>query len=120
MAGRYAPALFLEVLAFWFILRWLLAARLVRFFGRALVLLMVVGVLGTIDEHRFVWAACFAGCALFAWILLQCWRGRPGLERQRFRVPTSLAWRGRSADEVATLCERRSGSRSMRRRPPPS
>jgi hypothetical protein len=64
MRDRYAPALFLEVLAFWFILRRLLTARLVLFFGRVLILLMLVGVLGTLDERRFVWVACFAGSTL--------------------------------------------------------
>jgi len=33
----------------------------------------------------------------------------PDIERRRFRVSTSLAWHGTSADEVATLCERRIG-----------
>ena len=77
MADGYAPALFLEVLAFWFVLRWLLAARLILFFGRVLVLMMLVGVLGTVDEHRFVWAACFTGSALVALALLRRWRGLP-------------------------------------------
>ena len=52
MADRYAPALFLEVLAFWSILRWLLPGLLVLFFGRVLVVMMVVGTLGTLGEHR--------------------------------------------------------------------
>jgi len=108
MADGYAPALFLEVLAFWFILRWLLVARLVLFFGRILVLMMIVGVFGTIDQHRFVWAACFAGSALLAWVLLRRWRRCAG-RRRSFSISTSLAWRGRSADEVAALCERRIG-----------
>ena len=109
MADGYAPALFLEVLAFWFILRWLLTARLVMVFGRVLVLMMVVGALGTIDERRFVWMACFAGSALLAWLLLGRWRGRVVGNRRRPRVPTSLVWRGKSAEEVAALCERRIG-----------
>jgi hypothetical protein len=109
MADEYAPALFLEVLAFWLILRWFLAARLVPFFGRALVLLMLVGVLGTIDEHRFVWAACFTGSALLAWLLLRRWRARPTRHRLRLPVLASLVWRRKSVDEVAMLCERRIG-----------
>ena len=109
MADGYAPALFLEVLAFWFILRSLLTARLVLFFGRLLVVMMVVGALATIDERRFVWAACFAGSALLAWLLLARWRGRAVRRRRTPRLPTSLAWRGKSADELATLCERRIG-----------
>jgi hypothetical protein len=109
MADGYAPALFLEVLAFWFILRWFLAARLVLFFGRALILLMLVGVLGTIGEHRFVWTACFAGSALLAVLLLRRWRARPARHRLRLPVLASLVWRRKSVDEVAMLCERRIG-----------
>ena len=109
MADRYAPALFLDVLAFWLILRWLVLGRLILFFGRVLVLLMMVGALGTIGEHYYVWAACFAGSALLAWVLLRRSRGLPTLHRRRFGVPASLTWRGKSADEVATLCERRIG-----------
>jgi hypothetical protein len=107
MADRYAPALFLEVLAFWFVLRWLLFGRLVVFFGRLLVLMMVVGALGTLGEDHYVWAACFAGAALLGWLLLRRWRRR-GV-RSRFRAPAFLAWRGRSPTEVASLCERRIG-----------
>lgn len=109
MADRYAPALFLEVLAFWFVLRWLLLGRLILFFGRVLVLVMVVGALGTVGEHYYVWAACFAGSALLAWTLLRRWRGLPTVRRLRFRLPAARAWRGRSPDEIATLCERRIG-----------
>jgi len=111
MADGYAPALFLEVLAFWFILRRLLVASLVLFFGRILVLMMVVGVFGTLDEHRFVWAACFAGSVLLAWALLRRWQRRPPVKLLRFRFSLPLAWRGRSAVEVATLCERRIGTK---------
>jgi hypothetical protein len=109
MADGYAPALFLEVLAFRFLLRWFLTARLILFFGRILVLMMLVGVLGTLDERRFVWTACFAGSALLAWLLLRRWRGLSPRRRLSFHVRTSLACRGRSAYEVATLCERRIG-----------
>lgn len=107
MAARYAPALFLEVLAFWFVLRWMLLGRLVLFFGRLLVLMMVVGAIGTLGEAHYVWAASFAGAALLGWLLLRRWRRR-GL-RSRFRAPAFLAWRGRSGTEVASLCERRIG-----------
>jgi hypothetical protein len=109
MAARYAPALFLEILAFWLILRWFLAARLVLFFGRVLILLMLVGVLGTLDEHRFVWTACFTGSALLAWLLLRRWRARPTRHRLRLPILDSLVWRRKSVDEVAMLCERRIG-----------
>lgn len=111
MADGYAPSLFLEVLAFWFILRWLLLPRLVLFLGRALILMLVVGLLGTLDEHRFVWAACFAGSAVLAWLLLRRWRRSPTLRRPTFPHPNSLAWRGRSTDEMAILCEQRIGLR---------
>jgi hypothetical protein len=96
MADGYAPALFLEVLAFWLILRCLLIARLVLFLGRAVVLLMVLGLLETLDGLRLVWAACFAGSAALL----------PVLRRPSFRQPGALAWRSKSADEVAALCER--------------
>jgi hypothetical protein len=109
MADGYAPALFLEVLAFWFIIRWLLTARLVLFFGRMLVVIMVVGALGTIDEGRFAWAACFAGSALLDWVLLRSWRDRTAHRRRSFPRSSFVAWRGVSADDVATLCERRIG-----------
>jgi hypothetical protein len=70
---------------------------------------MLVGVLGTLDEHRFTWAACFAGSALLAWILLRHWRGLSPLPELSLRLPTRHAWRGRSPSEVAALCERRIG-----------
>ncbi len=108
MADGYAPALILEVLAFWLILRWLLAARLVLFIGRALILLMLVGALGTIDQHHYIWALCFAGSGLLAWVLLRRWRRRLP-RRVKLGTSTSVAWRGASPDEVATLCERRIG-----------
>ena len=57
------------------------------FFGRVLVLLMVVGALGTLGEHYYVWAACFAGSALLAWVLLRRWRGLPVRRSVRRRVP---------------------------------
>jgi hypothetical protein len=84
-----------EVLVFWFVLRWLLLGRLVLLFGRLLVLMMVVGAIGTLDHHLYVWAACFAGAALLGWLLLGRWRHR-GI-RSRFRTAAFLAWRGRSA-----------------------
>jgi hypothetical protein len=109
VADGYAPALFLEVLAFWFVLRWLLVARLVLFFGRILLLMMLVGALGTIAEHRLVWAASFAGSALLAWLFVRRWQARPTRHRLRLPVLASLVWRRKSVDEVAMLCERRIG-----------
>jgi hypothetical protein len=107
MADRYAPAVFLEVLTFWFVLRWLLVGRLVLLFGRLLGLMMVVGAIGTLGEHHYVWAACFGAAGVLSWLLLRRWRRR-GLPRG-FRVPAFLAWRHRSPAEVASLCERRIG-----------
>jgi hypothetical protein len=107
MADRYAPAVFLEVLTFWFVLRWLLVGHLILVFGRLLVLMMVVGAIRTLGEHHYVWAACFAAAGLLSWLLLRRWR-RPRL-RSRLRVPALVAWRGRSPAEVANLCERRIG-----------
>jgi hypothetical protein len=109
MADRYAPALFFEVLAFWLVLRWLLLGRLILLFGRLLVVMMVVGALGTLDEHNYVWAASFLGAGLLAWLFLRRWRGLPTVGRFRRRVPTGLAWHDKSADKLATLCERRTG-----------
>ena len=110
MADRYAPALLLEVLAFWFVLRWLLIGRAILFVGRALVLMMVVGVLGTLDEHRYIWAGCFAGSAVLAWVLLHRWRGTPRRVLGRgLRPRFSRAWRHMTPGELATLCERRVG-----------
>ena len=111
MADRYAPALFLEVLAFWFVLRWVLVGRLILLLGRLLVLMMVVGALNTLDEPGYVWPACFLGAALLAWLLLRRWRGRPTLGRLRRRLPASLPWRAKTRDEIGTLCERRIGIR---------
>jgi len=109
MADKYAPALFLEVLAFWFVLRWLLLGRLILLVGRLLVVMMIVGALGTVDEHDYVWAASFLGAGLLAWLLLRRWRGLPTVGRSRPRLPTWLAWHDKSADALATLCERRIG-----------
>jgi hypothetical protein len=108
MADRYAPALFLEVLAFWFVLRWLLVGRAVLFLGRVLVLMMIVGALAMLDEPKLIWAKCFGGAALLAWALLRRWRGQ-GFRRPKLRLTSVSAWRGRSAAEVAALCERRIG-----------
>ena len=112
MADRYAPALLLEVLAFWFVLRWLLIGRAILFVGRALVLMMVVGVLGTLDEHRYIWAGCFAGSAVLAWVLLRLWRGPPRrVLGHSPRPQISRAWRRVTPAELAALCERRVGLR---------
>lgn len=109
MADRYAPALFLEVMAFWFVLRWLLPARLILVVARLLVLVMFVGALATLEDHRYLWAACFVGAWLLALVLLRRWRRLPALGNQGIRVPPLRPWRGKSVSEVAALCERRLG-----------
>jgi hypothetical protein len=100
---------FLEVLVFWFVLRWLLIGRLILLLGRLLVLIMVVGAFGMLGAHDYVWGACFAGSALLSWLLLRRWRGLPLLGRHGARFPAVLAWRGKSSTEVAALCEQRLG-----------
>jgi hypothetical protein len=109
MADKYAPALFLEVLAFWFVLRWFLFRRAILLVGWLLVLMMLVGALSTLGEHSYLWTACFAGAGLLAWLLLRRWRGLPTLRRPSIRLAPSLAWRGTSGLELAALCERRLG-----------
>ncbi len=110
MADRYAPALLLDVLAFWFVLGWLLTAAAVLFVGRLLVLMMVVGILGTLDQHHYVWAGFFAAATALAWVLLRRWhRRRVPREGRRLHAPTSLAWRNVEPAELATMCERRVG-----------
>lgn len=107
MADRYAPALFLEVLAFWFVLRWLLVGRLILLVGRLLVVMMIVGALSTLGEHDYVWAASFLGAGLLAWLLLRRWRGLPTVGHVRPRLRARVTWH--DASELATLCERRIG-----------
>jgi hypothetical protein len=110
MAERFAPALFLEVLVFWFVLRWLLLGRAILFVGRVLVLMMLVGVVGTLDQHRYFWAACFAGSAALAWALLRHWRSRRSQLPNRAFTPLRLrSLRRMTPGELATLCERRVG-----------
>lgn len=108
MADRYAPALFLEVLAFWFVLRWLLRGRAILFFRRVLVLMMVVGAVAMLGEHDYLWAACFAASALLALGLLRRWRSLPR-RRLRFRMLAFRPWQHTSPSDVATLCEQRVG-----------
>jgi hypothetical protein len=108
MAVRYAPALFLEVLAFWFVLRWLLIGWAILFVGRVLVLMMIVGTLASLDKHHLVWATFFGGAALLAWAMLRRCRGQR-FPRPAVQFPSFNAWCGRSPTEVAALCERRIG-----------
>jgi hypothetical protein len=109
MAGKYAPALFLQVLAFWLLLRWFIVARLVLLLARVLVLMMIVGALGTIDQHEYIWALCFAGSALLAWFLLRRWRRVPYRGRRKVAQLPRRAWNNVSPGELAALCERRIG-----------
>jgi hypothetical protein len=101
MADRYAPALLLDVLAFWFVLRWLLTARMILLVGWLLVLMMVVGALDTVAHQHYVWALFFAAAALLAWTLMRRWQ-RPGLpaQRRRRRLSPGHAWRRLTSDEI--------------------
>jgi hypothetical protein len=112
MPDRYAPALLLEVLAFWFLLRWLLPAAVLLLLGRVLIGMMAVGTLGTLDQHHYMWAAFFALSATLAWVLLRRWRAPSRQSRSpRFRAPAELAWRGVTPGALAALCEQRIGTR---------
>src|SRR5437764_174129 len=111
MPDKYAPALLLDVFAFWFVLRWLLPAALLLLFGRLLILMMVVGTLATLAQHHYVWAAFFAAAAWLSLFLLRRWRTSAQLGRAHTRrVPTRLLWRCVTPSAIATLCERRIGT----------
>jgi len=86
------------------LLRWFLVARLVFPIGRILVLMMIVGVLGAIDQHDYVWAACFAGSAVLARCLLGRWRRIPNPRRRKLARPARLAWTNMSPGELAARC----------------
>jgi hypothetical protein len=112
MPDRYAPALLLEVFAFWFVLRWLLPAALLLLFGRLLILMMVVGTLGTLAQHHYVWAAFFAAAGWLSWSLLRRWRTSARVSRGHTRrLRARLSWRGVTPSTIATLCEQRIGTR---------
>jgi hypothetical protein len=112
MPDKHAPALLLEVLALWFVLRWVLPARLLLLFGRLLILMMVVGTLGTLAQHHYVWAAFFAAAATLAWSLLRRWRTSTSLRRRYSpRLPSQLLWRRVTPSAIAILCEQRIGTR---------
>jgi hypothetical protein len=112
MPDRYAPALLLDVFAFWFVLRWVLPAAIVLLFARVLVALMAVGTLGALGEHHYVWTAFFAASAVLSWLLLRRWRGAgPRIKPMRLAPHARRAWRRVTPDAVAVLCERRIGER---------
>jgi hypothetical protein len=112
MPDRYAPALLLDVFAFWFVLRWLLPDGLLLLFGRLLILMMAVGALGTVAQHHYVWAAFFAAAAWLSWSLLRRWRKPLALRRPHARrLPARLLWRGVTPSSIASLCEQRIGTR---------
>lgn len=71
--------------------------------------MMAVGALSTLDDHEWVWGACFAGSALLAWLLLRRWRGRRANRRFPVRAPIARPWKTLGPDEVAALCKRRIG-----------
>src|SRR5947209_13374003 len=112
MPDKYAPALLLDVFAFWFVLRWLLPRGLLLLLARLLILMMVVGTLGTLAQHHFVWAAFFAAAGWLAWSLLRRWRASARLSRGHTgRLRARLSWRGVTPSTIATLCEKRIGTR---------
>ena len=112
MPNRYAPALLLDVFALWFVLRWLLPAALLLLFGRLLNLMMVVGTLGTLAQHHYVWATFSAAAAWLSWAPLRRWRtSRPLISAHTPRLATRLSWRRVTPSAIATLCEQRIGSR---------
>ena len=109
MPSRFAPALPLDVLVFWLMLRWLLPRPAVMVAGRLLVVMMFVGLLSSLHGGGFV-TACFfaASAALAGWLELRFERPR----RRPFSLPRALrlrAWRDTSPAAVAALCERRIG-----------
>ena len=71
--------------------------------------MMIVGALGTIDQHEYVWALCFAGSALLALFLLRRWRRAPYRGRRKVAQLPRRAWNNVSPGELAALCERRIG-----------
>ena len=109
MPSRFAPALLLDVLVFWLMLRWLLPRPAVMVAGRLLVVVMIVGLLTSWRRGGFVTACCFAASAALAgWLELRFERAR----RRPFSLPRALrlrAWRDTTPAEVAALCERRIG-----------
>jgi hypothetical protein len=112
MPDRYAPALLLDVFAFWFLLRWVLPVAIVLLFARVLLALMAVGTLGALGEHHYVWTAFFAASAVLSWLLLRRWRGvGPRIKPMRLVAHARRAWRRATPDAVAVLCERRIGER---------
>jgi hypothetical protein len=112
MPDRYAPALLFDVFACWFVLKRLLPRGLLLLFGRLLILMMVVGTLGTLAEHHYVWAAFFAAPAWLSWALLRRWHTSARPTRARMpRLPARLLWRRVTPSAIAMLCEQRIGSR---------
>jgi hypothetical protein len=112
MPDRFAPALLLEVFAFWFVLRWLLPAAVLLLLGRVLIGMMAIGTLGTLDQHHYVWAVFFAISAALALLLLRRWRMLDRRARRpRIRRLGRFAWRRVTPAAIATLCEQRIGVR---------
>jgi hypothetical protein len=109
MAWRFAPALFLDVLVFWLIVRWFVFARVVLLIGWLLVLMMIVGVFATLDQHEYMWVACFAGSVWLAWAFLRRWKRHQVVGARLRPARRRPLWHAGTAGELATLCERRIG-----------
>lgn len=108
MPSRFAPALLLDVLVFWLVLRWLLPTTAVIFLGRALILVTLVGVLPSVQDGDYVTSFFFAASGGLAWALL-----RRSQQRARRSPPRRLwkrgVWRRTAPSQLATMCERRIG-----------
>jgi hypothetical protein len=111
MPDRYAPALLLDVLAFWFVLRWVLSAAMLLLFARVLLAMLAVGLLVSLGQHHYVWAVSFAAAAALAWTLMRWQRARPPAQPRRPHLSPGQAWRRITPDAIDVLCERRIGDR---------
>jgi hypothetical protein len=112
MPDRYAPALLLDVLALWFVLRWVLSAAMLLLFARVLLVMLAVGLLVSLGQDRFVSALFFAAATVLCWMLMRRGRrARQPTESRTRRLSPSHAWRRVTSDEIGVLCERRIGDR---------
>lgn len=108
MPSRFAPALVLEVLAFWFILRRVLSTAAVTLVGRALIVVMLVGVLASVGDGDYVASFFFAASGALAWALLRRSQQR-GRRSPGRRLRKRGVWRRVAPPELAIICERRIG-----------
>jgi hypothetical protein len=109
MPSRFAPALLLDVLAFWFVLRWVLPAPAVVLVGRALILMMLAGALTSIQRGDYVTSLYFAASVVLAWALLRHSQDHDRRRSARRRLRRRGVWGHTAPSELAALCERRIG-----------